>query len=153
MNKAKILKILNNQLEESTKVVTYSDLENWFDTTKEYIGVIYGFNSIQYKKFRINKSLPASPVESYLFGLVSDLKAYIKVINTTGLPSEIKNLHQSNMKTSNALLSLSDEINKLPKDNSRILHVVGLLSGLIAILTWFGITPKILFNALENFFK
>lgn len=148
MNKDKILKILDKQLEKSNDVVTYLDLENWFNVTREYIGNIYGFDSIQYKKFRLYKSLPSPPVESHLFGLVSDLKAYIEVIDSVGLDNENLNLNSSN-----EFLQLSNEINKLPKDNSKIFGIVGLIAGLVAILTWLNITPKTLFNTLENLFK
>ena len=156
MNKDEVLKILNKQLEKSNDIVTYLDLENWFNITKEYIGNIYGFDSIQYKKFRINRSRPSLPIESYLSSLVSDLKAYIEVIDSLGLPNE-KEVCSLTLNTSNEVLSLSNEINDMPKDKSKlfifIYNLICILSGLVAILTWLKITPNILFNALENLFK
>lgn len=154
MNKDKVLKILNKQLEKSNNVNTYLDLENWFDVTKEYIGNIYGFDSIQYKSFRINQSRPSPPVESHLSGLVSDLKAYIEVIDSMGLPSKNENeVYSLNLNTSNEVLSFPNEINKLSKDNSKLFEIAGFISALVSILTWLDITSKPLFKVLENLFK
>lgn len=156
MNKDKVLKILNKQLEKSNDITTYLDLEDWFNVTKEYIGNIYGFDSIQYKKFKMYKSIPSPPVESHLIGLVSDLKAYIEVIDSVGLPNK-KEVYSSNLNTSNETLSFSNEINELPKNRSKIFiligSIIGALSGLATTLDWFNITPKILFDTLKNLFK
>lgn len=128
MTKEKAVSILKKQLDSSVEVSSYTELDDWHKLTKEYIGRIYGVDSIQYKKFRYYKSLPMSPYESIVSDLKSTLHAYSDVIENTGLPTPVNSSveHDKNNNSIYKLEKLNDMKTKLEIPGLIVSTLVGL---------------------------
>lgn len=152
MSKFNNLKILKDQLNKTNNVKTYSDLDKWYIETKEYLRAIYGYNSTEYKNFRMYNSKPKPPVEKSLNNLTVTLSTYISIIENKVISFDLIQKETPCLSVSNDVLCMQNEVNKLSKENffKRYLKsIIGFLLGLIGILSWLEITP----NDLLQFFK